>query len=134
MAGGPKAAAAGARGAEGAARAARDAWHRAKADRQAYVDDARNIAETGRARVANGEDPEVVARESVQARNDLKVRVRNNGPWLLKKGAELRNWLKYKNTVGKSYEQYRSERRSDLRIIDGSGKTNRRIDRLLGVR
>ena len=74
-----------------------------------------------------GRKLEDVARWVVRARNDLKIQIRQGGPALFRKLAELRNtYIKeYGNPVGPSYDFLRAKGRTDLEIIENVEKTSR---------
>lgn len=75
--------------------------------RDLYQKGANVIQNAARDRVAGGEALENVARWVVRARNQLKTSIRAQGPALFKKIAELRNQIKYGNSLGPTYEQLR---------------------------
>lgn len=56
----------------------------------------------------------------------------DRGFYILRKGAELRNYAKYGNKVGETITQQLNSGKSYEQIIQGAGKTNVNLNKLLG--
>ncbi len=91
-------------------------------------------SDEGAARVGAGDDVEVVARETVDARNALKISAREDIPRIFRSFAERRNMRKYGNPVGPTYEDLIRGGKTPEQIISGAGRTSRRLNRLARVR
>lgn len=104
------------------------------AARQEYVDSVRAITIEGIARIEAGESSESVAHWAIEHRNAMKVRTRAKLPGFLNAWAERRNNRHYGHPVGPTFELLHEVRgKTSEEIIVGAGRTNARVDRLLGV-
>jgi hypothetical protein len=92
--------------------------------REMYNSGNEEILKTARQMMSEGKTESEAARWVVEARNELKLAVRNKGPVLFKKFTEYRNVAKYGNPVGPSYETLVAAGKSDAQIMAGVTKTS----------
>ncbi len=108
--------------------------------RNVYNASSKGISDTADELINKGLKPKYAARWANDARNSLKVKIRNAGNPILKKVFENRNLHKYKNKVGPSYKRlYRKYRKMGLspeainrKIIRSAGATNISVNRWSG--
>jgi hypothetical protein len=93
--------------------------------REMYRDGNEEILKAARQMISEGKSESEAARWVVEARNDLKLAVRNKGPELFKKIVEYRNNTKYGNPIGPSYEDLRAAGKVDEAIIAGVTDTSK---------
>ncbi|MBW2123637.1 MAG: hypothetical protein JRH07_17605, partial [Deltaproteobacteria bacterium] len=108
--------------------------------REIYDGSARAITDTAKTMVEKGVPQGDAARWAVEARNQLKVKIRAQGNPILKKVFEARNLRGYHNKFGPSYEQLYakyakqglSPEEINTKIIRGAGKPNILVNRWAG--
>ncbi|NWF68999.1 MAG: hypothetical protein HXY40_07930 [Chloroflexi bacterium] len=100
--------------------------------RQMYVTGARAIQEEANLMLARGVSPDKVAEWANNARNQLKVTIRDEGPRIVKRIAEARNIAKYGNPVGPNVDDLRSAGRTNEQIIEGAGRASGGASRWAG--
>jgi hypothetical protein len=100
--------------------------------RKAYAEGVNAIGEEAKLMVSRGVEKADVAKWANDARNALKVKIRNQGARIVKVMAEARNIRKYGNPVGKTYEQLRAEGKTDEEIIESAARGSAKITRWAG--
>lgn len=108
--------------------------------REIYDTSAKAITETAKAMVDKRVPQGDAAKWAVDARNQLKAKIRTDGNPILKKVFEARNLKEYQNKFGPSYEQlYNKYAKQGLspeeinnKIIRGAGKPNIKVNRWAG--
>jgi hypothetical protein len=93
--------------------------------REAYRNGNEEILKQAYQMMKEGKTESEAARWVVQARNDLKAAIREEGPTLFKKIAEYRNNAKYGNPIGPAYEELRAAGKADSAIIAGVTDTSK---------
>jgi len=73
-----------------------------------YNRGAQSILDSANAMVAAGRPVQEAAEFVVHSRNQLKISVRAQGPWLFRRLNEIRNKRKYGNTIGPTYKQQKA--------------------------
>jgi hypothetical protein len=100
--------------------------------REMYRNGNEEILKTARTMMSEGKTESEAARWVVEARNNLKLAVRNEGPGLFKKLVEYRNNGKYGNPIGPSYEELRAAGKADSAIIAGVRDTSKEFNAVGG--
>lgn len=108
--------------------------------REIYNQGTRSITETAQAMLQKGVPQGDAAKWAVDARNQLKARIRDQGNAILKKVFESRNLAKYGDKLGPSYQKLYTElakkglspEEINAKIIKGSGKANIKVNRWAG--
>nr|CBH39167.1 hypothetical membrane protein [uncultured archaeon] len=108
--------------------------------REIYDNSTKGITETAKQMVGKDVPQGDAAKWAVNARNQLKAKIRTDGNPILKKVFEARNLKAYQNKLGPSYEklytkyakQGLSPEEINSKIIRGSGKPNIKINRWAG--
>lgn len=95
----------------------------AELQRTMYGKGVDEIYKTAKGMMSEGKSAEEAARYVVNKRNELKLVIRNAGPAVFKRIAELRNNSKYKNALGPTYETL-AAKSTDLEIIEGVVRTS----------
>lgn len=100
--------------------------------RKTYAEGLKAIGEEAKLMLSRGVETSEVAKWANEARNALKVQIRNEGARIVKVLAEARNVRKYGNPVGKTYEQLRAEGKTDEQIIEAASRGSVQITRWAG--
>ncbi len=108
--------------------------------REVYNRGTRAITETAQVMLQKGVPQGDAAKWAVEARNQLKATIREQGNAILKKVFESRNLAKYGNKLGPSYQKLYNElvkkglspEEINSKIIKGSGKANIKVNRWAG--
>lgn len=106
-----------------------------QADRALYAARAASLAAGAASRVEEGDDIFQIARDAVDARNDLKLASREGLPQWIVKAIEWRNIKAYGNPVGPTFDYLITQKGATPEGIIGKAaeSTNRTINWLLGV-
>ncbi len=104
----------------------------AMAMRELYSRGLEGISSQARDMLSAGKSEEQVARSVVSMRNQLKIQIREQGPALFKKIAELRNMNEYNDFIGPTYEDLRVTK-TDQQIIAKLAGTSEGFDAVGGA-
>jgi hypothetical protein len=108
--------------------------------RAIYETSAQQITATAKEMVTKGAPQGDVAKWAVDARNQLKAAIRNQGNPILKRVFEARNLKAYGDKLGPSYQQLfqknlakgMTPEQANAKIIGSSGKSNLQVNRWAG--
>jgi hypothetical protein len=105
----------------------------ASALRATYVSTAEELGAVAGRLKAGGMSAEEVVRTMSPLRNELKLNIREQGPWILSKAADLRNVIVYGNRAGPSPEQLLLRYGTWEKALDAISRTNTTLNRVTGV-
>lgn len=99
--------------------------------RALYLSRVEQIATNAAGRLKNGDAVEAVAKDVVQARNLLKLEIRELAPWAAARAADMRNLVTYGNRAGPSAEQLLQKYGSWEKVIEAVQRTNQLVNKLV---
>jgi hypothetical protein len=102
--------------------------------RQQYLQKIDEYGQEAKSMVAQGHTAEEAVRKYSPMRNTLKAEVRERGPWLLARLADVRNILVYGNKLGPTADQLFRQYGSWETALEKISSSNRTIDWLAGAK
>jgi hypothetical protein len=100
--------------------------------REMYAQGSKAISEEAKLMLSKGVPTEEVANWAAAARNNLKAKIRDEGPKIVKVIAEARNMKKYGNPLGLTAEELRAQGKTNEQIIQSVGKANLNVSKWAG--